>query len=418
MPINSSEQATFAHPSPLKKFSNYQKFVVGMLAFLQFTLILDFMIISPMGAILMPALHISPAQFGTVVSAYAFSAGVSGILAAGFADRFDRKKLLLFFYCGFILGTLLCGTAPNFHFLLMARMVTGLFGGVIGSVVLAITTDLFPFEMRGRVMGYVQSAFAASQVLGLPAGLYFSNLWGWHAPFLMIVSIGVVVGTVIFAKLQPISAHLKLQTDNNAFVHIRKTIFNLDYTLAFAVTALLSTGGFMLMPFGSDFTVNNLGIDMEHLPLIYLITGIGALFIGPIVGRLSDRFGKYTMFVAGGLLSMIMVMIYTHLGITPIHQVILVNVLLYMGVFSRMIPSQALMTAIPSPSNRGSFMAVSSSLQQMSGGIASVLAGLIVSRQTDGKLLHFEMIGYVVVGTTLTTIFMMYFIHRKVSGKK
>jgi Major Facilitator Superfamily/Trypsin-like peptidase domain len=154
------------------KFSGYQKFVVGLLAFLQFSIILDFMIISPLGATIMPDLEIGPQRFGEIVSAYAFSAGISGIVAAGFADRFDRKRFLLFFYFGFIIGTALCALAPNYHLLLLARIVTGLFGGVIGSVVLAIATDLFPFQMRGRVMGVVQTAFSASQVLGIPVGLY------------------------------------------------------------------------------------------------------------------------------------------------------------------------------------------------------------------------------------------------------
>src|ERR1700678_1204352 len=149
-------------------FSRYQSILVALLALVQFTIIIDFMIMSPLGAIIMPALDISAAQFGVAVSAYAFSAATSGILAAGFADRFDRKRLLLFFYVGFICGTLLCGIAPNYPFFLSARMITGLFGGVIGSVVFAITTDLFPFQARGRVMGFIQTAFAASQILGIP----------------------------------------------------------------------------------------------------------------------------------------------------------------------------------------------------------------------------------------------------------
>src|SRR5580698_5998229 len=172
-------------------FSMYQTVILGILAFLQFTVIMDFQIISPMGAIVMPALHISPHQFSLAVSAYAFSAAIAGISAAGFADRFDRKRLLLFFYGGFILGTALCAVAPSYHFLLLARIVTGLFGGVIGSVVLAIATDLFPLEMRGRVMGFVQTAFAAAQVLGLPAGIYLANLSSWNLPFLGIIAIAL-----------------------------------------------------------------------------------------------------------------------------------------------------------------------------------------------------------------------------------
>src|SRR5215510_953054 len=164
-------------PAISAQFSGYQKVVIGMLAFLQFAVILDFMLMSPLGALIMPSLSVTPAQFGTVVSAYAFAAGISGILTAGFADRFDRKKLLLFFYVGFIAGTLWCGLAQSFEYLLLARVVTGLFGGVIGSMVLAIATDLFPPQMRGRVMGFIQAAFAASQVLGIPFGLYLSTRW-------------------------------------------------------------------------------------------------------------------------------------------------------------------------------------------------------------------------------------------------
>ncbi len=178
-------------------FTSYQKFVIGLLAFLQFTIILDFMILSPLGAILMPEMKISPAQFGLVVSVYAFSAGASGLLAAGFADRFDRKRFLLFFYAGFVLGTLLCAIAPTYHFLLGARMITGVFGGFIGSISFAITTDLFPFQMRGRVMGFIQTAFAASQVLGIPLGLSLASKWSWHTPFFMIVFGSSIVGFVI-----------------------------------------------------------------------------------------------------------------------------------------------------------------------------------------------------------------------------
>ena len=397
-----------------KSFSGYQKFVVAVLAFLQFTIILDFMILSPLGAVLMPSLGITPAQFGIVVSVYAFSAGIAGLLAAGFADRFDRKRLLLFFYAGFVLGTFLCGIASDYHFLLAARMVTGLFGGVIGSIVFAITTDLFPFEMRGRVMGFVQTAFAASQILGIPAGLYISNLWGWHAPFLMIVTVSLLVGAIIVIYLKPIDSHLKLKQDRSPFHHLRVTLSTPRYAFAFAATALLSIGGFMLMPFGSAFTVHNMGIAIEKLPIIYLITGIAAIFMGPLVGRLSDVYGKFRVFMFGSALSMVMVVIYTNLGITPLPIVILVNVVMFVGIFSRMIPSQALMSAIPSPDIRGSFMSVSSSLQQISGGFASVLAGFIVVEGKEGVLEHFNVLGYVMLFTASLTMIMMYRIHKSV----
>src|SRR5580704_3319061 len=283
-----------ADQQPLKlTFSRYQKFVVGILAFLQFTIILDFMIISPLGAIVMPALRISPRQFGWAVSSYAFSDAISGISAAGFADRFDRKRLLLFFYGGFILGTALCALAPSYHFLLLARIVTGLFGGVIGSVVLAIATDLFPLEMRGRVMGFIQTAFSAAQVLGLPAGIYFANRWNWHIPFVAIIAVALPVSLVIMLYMKPVNAHLNLKQESSPWRHLASTLFEPKYTLAFVVTTLLATGGYMLMPFGSAYIVNNVGLSLDSLPTIYLITGLCTVFTGPLVGKASDRFGKF-----------------------------------------------------------------------------------------------------------------------------
>ncbi|MCJ9703695.1 MULTISPECIES: MFS transporter [unclassified Bradyrhizobium] len=398
-------------------FTRYQALLIALLAFTQFTIILDFIIMSPLGAILMPALDITAGQFGIAVSAYAFSAGLSGILAAGFADRFDRKRILLFFYVGFTLGTMLCAAAPNYHVLLLGRIVTGLFGGVIGSVVLAIITDLFPLQLRGRVMGFVQTAFAASQVLGIPAGLFLANHWSWHVCFIAIVVVSIAAIIIIAFAMEPVDAHLKLRQDRNPFRHLVATIGEPRYTLAFAVTTLLATGGYMLMPFSSAFTVYNLGIDLTHLPTIYLVSGLFSIVTGPMVGRASDAFGKYPTFVFGCVMTVIMVLIYTHLGPVSLVTAITVNVLMFVGIFSRMIPSQALMSAIPDSTQRGSFSAISASLQQLSGGLGSVLAGAIIAQAPDGSLIHFDRIGYVVVTTTMVTLVMMYFVQKAVAER-
>ena len=402
-------------PQLASGFSRYQSALVALLAFVQFTIILDFMIMSPLGAIIMPALDITAAQFGVAVSAYAFSAGISGILAAGFADRFDRKRLLLFFYVGFTLGTALCALAPTFHVLLLGRIVTGLFGGVMGSIILAIITDLFALRLRGRVMGFVQTAFAASQVLGIPAGLFLSTHWNWHISFVALVGLSIAGMAAVLMLMKPVNGHLALKQDTNAFRHLISTVGEPRYTLAFAVTTLLATGGFMLMPFGSAYTVSNLGIDIAHLPTIYLVSGLFSIFTGPLVGRASDRFGKFPVFVFGSTMSVIMVTIYTHLGQVTLATVILVNVLMFVGIFSRMIPSQALISAIPVPSQRGSFSAVSASLQQLSGGLGSVLAAAIIAQNADGSLRHFDRLGYVVVATSILSLTAMYFVQRQVA---
>jgi predicted MFS family arabinose efflux permease len=401
--------------APAQSFSRYQSGLVALLAFVQFTIILDFIIMSPLGAIMMPALNISAAQFGVAVSAYAFSAGISGLLAAGFADRFDRKRLLLFFYAGFAVGTALCALAPNYHVLLLGRIVTGLFGGVVGSIVLAIITDLFPLQLRGRVMGYVQTAFAASQVLGIPVGLFLANRWNWHVGFGAIVGLAIVVFVAALILMRPVDGHLRLKQETSAFTHLFATVTNPDYTLAFGVTTLLATGGYMLMPFGSAYTVHNLGIDIEHLPTIYLVSGLFSVLIGPLVGWASDTFGKYPTFVFGTAMSIVMVLIYTHLGQVGLTLVIVVNVLLFVGIFSRMIPSQAMISAIPAPHQRGSFSAIGASLQQLSGGLGSVFAAMVIAQNADESLRHFDRLGYIVVATSLVALTAMYFVQKQVA---
>lgn len=393
-----------------KTFSHYQVFVIALLAMLQFSVVLDFMVLSPLGAILMPQLKINTSQFGLVVSAYAFSAGASGLLAAGFADRFDRKNLLLFFYVGFLTGTLLCAIATDYQFLLIARIVTGLFGGVISSVSFAIVTDLFKMEVRGRVMGFVQMAFAASQILGIPVGLLLANQWGWHSPFWMIVGVGILVCILMLMFLQPVTQHLAIPNTRSPTQHLLNVLSQSRYLLAFSATTLLATGGFMLMPFGSAFGIHNLGLTMEQLPLLYAITGMFSIVLGPVLGRLSDIIGKYPMFIIGSIISIVMVLIYTNLDVTPFWLIIVINVCMFVGISSRMISASALMTAIPEPQERGAFMSINSSVQQISGGVASFVAGLIVVQTPSGVLQQYDILGYVVVGAIVITMGMMYLI--------
>lgn len=399
-------------------FTGYQKFVVALLAFLQFTLVLDFMILSPLGAILLKELSIGTRQFGLVVSAYAFSAAVSGILAAGFADRFDRKRLLLFFYAGFLVGTLLCGLAPSYEFLLGARIVTGLFGGVIGSVSFAIIADLFPLQARGRVMGFVQSSFAAAQVLGLPIGLFLANHLGWHAPFLLIVGLGALVGVVILLKLEPLTGHLEAATHRHPLRHLWKTASTPRYVVGFTATMLLATGGFMMMPFGSAFSVHNMGVPLEHLPMVYMVTGVVSMAGGPLLGRLSDRVGKYRMLVVSTLLCCAVVAWYTRFGISPLWLVILANCLMFLTISARMTSSMALTSAMPALSDRGAYMAISSSMQQMAGGVAAWVAGLIVVQTPSGLIEHYDILGWVVIAAMLLTMALMYNVNRLVHQPK
>jgi len=398
-------------------FSRYQIFIIVILAILQFTVILDFMVLSPLGTILLPELHISTSQFGLVVSAYAFSAGASGLLTAGFADFFDRKKLLLFFYTGFIIGTTLCAIAPTYHFLLLARIVTGIFGGVISAIGFAIITDLFKLEIRGQVMGFVQTAFAASQILGIPIGLLLATQFNWHTPFWMIVGVATITAGLIAFYMEPVTPHLALPTTHNPFQHLWKTLTNSDYLKGFVTTIFLATGGYMLMPFASAFSTNNLGLTIASLPLLYGITGVFSIIFGPLMGKLSDRIGKFNVFMFGSILGAIMVVIYSNLGITPFWLVVLLNVLMFIGITSRITASSALMTAIPNPQDRGAFMSVNSSVQQISGGIAASVAGMIVVQKPSGLLENYNILGYTVIGSMTCAIGLMYIVNKFVQQK-
>jgi predicted MFS family arabinose efflux permease len=403
--IPTASQETTPSPSG---FTPYQKFVIALLSLLQFTVVLDFMVLSPLGDILMKSLHMSTAQFGSVVSAYALSAGASGFLAAAFADKYDRKKLLLFFYTGFVAGTLFCGLAESYHALLLARIVTGIFGGVISSIGMAIITDVFSLQQRGRVLGMVQMAFAASQILGIPVGLYLATKWSWHATFFMIVVLAGIIGILVALKLKPVTAHLALQTDKHPLLHLWHTIRKKDYRVGFLATALLSMGGFMLMPFTSAFIVNNVLIPQEKLPIIFLFTGLSSIIVMPLIGKLSDRVDKFRVFTAGSLLAAVMVVVYTNLPPIPIWGVIVINMVLFMGIMSRMVPATALNSAVPGQADRGAYMSVNTSLQQLAGGVAAIFAGFVVHQPGDSApLQNFDVLGYIMVGFVLWCIYLV-----------
>ena len=403
-----------------KQFTRYQLLVIAFLSFIQFTVILDFMVIAPLGAMLMDILHMSPAQFGWAVSAYAFSAGISGLLAAGFADRYDRKHFLLFFYSGFVIGSVLCGLATDYRFLLVARVVTGLFGGVVASVSLAIVTDLFPYEQRSRVMGFVQMSFAVSQIAGIPIGIYLANTLGWHAPFLLIAAMSAAVGLVIARWMRPVDAHIARRAGHlhSPFDHLKKTLSDLQYRKAFMTTGLLSIGGFLMMPFSSTFMVNNTAVSLAELPLVFMFTGLASIVLLPLVGKISDAFGKFRIFMIGTLLASVMVVVFTHLSATPFWEIVAVNIILFAGILSRMIPATALMTAVPEAVDRGAFMSVNASLQQISGGVASILAGaIVVQHSSSGPLEHYDILGYLCVGLMFLCIALLYSIHKHVEQK-
>jgi predicted MFS family arabinose efflux permease len=399
------------------KFSSYEIFVILILTLTQFTVILDFIVISPLGDLLMKTMNLSTAQFGLSVSAYAFSAGFSGLMTAGFADRFDRKKLLLFFYIGFIVGTLLCGLSQSYPMLLAARIFTGLFGGVIGSISMAIVSDLFPLEKRGRVFGFLQMGFGASQVLGIPLSLYIATVWGWQSPFLMIVGLSIIVWLLVIFKLKPVAEHLDHKTEQNAIAHLWQTLTLRKYRIGFLATAFLSLGNFMMLPWGSAYVINNLKITVQELPFIYMASGVCTLTIMPIVGKLSDRFDKFYLFSIASMILIVVIVIYANLGPVSFWIVLIMNLGLQVGFMSRTVPSIALTSALPEKKDRGAFMGINSSLQQITGGIAAAISGMIVVQNDKfSPLEHYDSLVYVVVLLSIISVFLLLRVSRIVKN--
>ena len=401
------------------KFTHYQAMVIVLIALTQFTVVLDFMVMSPLGDMLMKSMELTTKQFGLAVSVYAFSAGTSGLLTAGFADKFDRKKLLLFFYVGFITGTLFCGLANSYVLLIAARIITGLFGGVIGSISMAIVADLFPLQQRGRAMGFIQMGFGASQVLGIPISLYIANHWGWQSPFLMIVGLATVIWTLVMLQMKPVTKHLELKTEKTAIKHLWHTLRLRDYRTGFLLTALLSIGGFMMMPWGSAFAVNNLHISYEQLPIMFMASGIAALIIMPLIGKLSDKIDKAKLFTVAALCMMVIIVIYTNLTPVPFFLIIILNILMMTAIMSRIVPAMALVSALPKMQDRGAFMSINSSLQQIAGGVAAAVGGMIVIQKTKtSPLQHYDILGYVIVVIIILNIIQLYRVSNMIKARK
>jgi predicted MFS family arabinose efflux permease len=387
-----------------KIFSGYQVFLITMLALLNFMVFLDFVILTPLGPVLLKELAIDTRQYGWAVSAYAFCAAISGFLAAGFADRFDRKKILVVFLLGFIVGTAVCAAAPNYQIFVIGRIIAGIFGGVLGGISFAIISDVFKMEVRGRVMGFVQMAPGLAQVLGVPLALLAANFFSWHVSFWLIVIIASVYTVIAFFYLQPISEHLKLPSDKKPIRHLFRTLSNPNYILAYASSMFLMLAVWMILPFNTVFVTSNVGISMRQLPLLYLISGVFTFISAPIIGKWADGYGKYRVLFILSILSLILIPVYTQLSITSFLVFTVLNILFFSMLGGRMISLNALITGIPQPQDRGAFMSINASIQQLAGGLAAGFTGLIVTQAPKGKILNYDVLGYCLMATVILVL--------------
>jgi len=384
-----------------------EKMILGILAALQFTHIVDFMIMMPLGDILMKLFNISPQQFSILVSSYTFSAAIFGFLGAFIIDRFDRKKFLLLAYIGFTIGTFACAIAPTYETLCLARIVTGAFGGSIAACVLSIIGDIIPIERRGSAMGVVMASFSVASVFGVPFSLYVANKTVWHMPFLMIGALSSVIAVLIYFYLPNINSHLG-KTRENPILHMANLLKRPSIQLAVFFMLMLVLGQFTIIPFLTPYNIRNVGVLPDQIPFIYIVGGLVSMIVAPVVGKLSDKLGKKYIFYIFAAFSIIPLLLITNMGHVPLWMVLVSAALLFIGFGGRMIPAQTLMTAVVEPHNRGAFMSLNSSIQQLGMGIGSYIAGIIIYENTTTHILYnYEKVGYLAVAFSIVAIFMV-----------
>jgi DHA1 family inner membrane transport protein len=387
-----------------------ERILLFVLASINFTHILDFMIIMPLGNYLMPYFHITTQQFSLIVSAYSYSAFASGIISAFVIDNFDRKKSLLFGYTGFIIGTFLCGIAPDYKFLIMARILAGLFGGLIGAQVMSIVADTFPYEKRGRAMGSLMAAFSLASVAGVPLSLYLANLISWHVPFILVAGMGVILVPLSIKLIPPMRGHLEQGGSKRKPAKAFVVIFSRTSTLiALSLSALMVFGHFLVIPFMNPYMEFNVGFTKQQIPLIYVVGGVATLFSAPYFGKLSDRLGKLKVFVFCSILSLPFVYFIANMPAVAFYLVLIVTGIWFIVANGRMIASQAMVSNVIEPQYRGSFMSLNSSFQQLFIGSASFLAGLIVTNDpVTKKIYHYNWVGYFSILTLSFCIYLGY----------
>jgi predicted MFS family arabinose efflux permease len=384
-----------------------ERSILLILAGAQFCNIVDFMIMMPLGHQMMRIFEISARQFSLLVSAYTFAAGVSGFLMVFVADRFDRRRLLTTMFTGFSVGTLACALAPTYEFLLVARFITGIFGGMIGSNVLAIVSDLVPIKRRGTAMGIINTAFSVASVLGVPFGLFLATTISWHAPFLFLVGLSAPVLYLIQTRVPKMDAHLKHARVKP--LQVLKNIWdNKNQVRALVFVCTLMFAHFIIIPFLSPSMVANVGFTEQQLTWIYFLGGAVSIVTGPWIGRMADRFGKHKVYYIGGVAALVPCLLITHMGPVGLPLALVTTTFFFVASGGRMIPAMAIVSGTVMPKNRGSFMSLQASLQQLSLGCASFLAGLIVVKDpATGALLRYPYVGYISLVLGVLSIYLI-----------
>ena len=368
----------------------------------------------PLGPEFIRVLNINTHQFGLLLSSYTFAAAAAGILATYYVDRFERRNLLLSLYAFFIIATLACGLAPNYELLFIARAFAGAFGGILGSLVQTIVADSIPFERRGKALGTVMAAFSVSTVAGVPLGLFLANhipALGWRAPFFFIAIISTLILYLGYRNIPKIAGHLDHVHEGSRVSQILKILTASQNIKAFIFMALIMITGFSVIPYIALYLTSNVGISNSYISLIYLCGGVATLMSSRFIGHMSDKHGKMLVFRILAIISLIPLLVTTNLPVTPLWIVLINSTAFFILVSGRMIPAMAMVSQIVESKIRGTFMSLIGSVQMMSSGIASVLAGWVVTIGPDGMMQHYNLVGYGAAACGLLTFWLVGYIH-------
>ncbi|MET0311990.1 MAG: MFS transporter [Burkholderiaceae bacterium] len=375
------------------------------LAGIQFTHIMDFMIMMPLGPQFTTLFGISDAQFGLLVSAYTLAAGASGLLASTYIDRFGRKRLLLVLYVLFGLATLACGLAPGYAALMTARILAGIFGGVLSALCQTIVGDVIPFERRGRAMGIVMTSFSVSTVAGVPIGLFLAAHLNWHAPFFLIAALCGVLAAFAAWSMPALDHHLQAKDRPSAMSGIAQVLADPNHLKAFAFSGLLMFSGFTVIPYITIYMQTNVGLQAGEIPYLYLCGGIVTLFTARFFGKMTDRRGKVATFRILAIAVIVPMMATTLAGRVPLAVALLISTLFFACMSGRMIPGMAILTSAANPRLRGTFMTLNASMQSAAMGAAAFIGGLLISRDAQGLVQHYWMAGLVGVAASIASVF-------------
>ena len=374
------------------------------LAGIQFSHILDFMIMMPLGPILMNTFGIGTHEFGLLVASYSFSAAISGVLAATFVDLFERKRLLLISFVLFALSTLACGLATNYAMLMVARGLAGAFGGVMGAMVQTMIGDVIPYARRAKASGLVATAFSISTVAGVPFSLWLANLVNWRAPFIVIAALSLVFILVGLRILPELRHHLNKEQRSHLFSASFAVLGDANHLRALLYSALIIFSGFTVIPYITVYAVNNIEISQQNIPIIYLAGGAATFFSARFIGYWADKYGKVEIYRAVALATIVPLLLVTHLGVVPLWLWVTCTTIFFVLVSERMIPAMAIISSASQPNLRGTFMSLNGTVQSLAMGLATTLAGFIITLDGAGKIVGYQNVGYVAVAANLLAV--------------